>query len=85
MGAEDGEVQQKLGAEVVIVRFYTLLDLICFSIQRNLKDKNPEYATVCETDDRNTSFLNHFYIGTVDFVLKNLLCSQVRSCSGERM
>lgn len=37
VGAEDREVQQELGAEVVVVRFYTPLDLIGFSIQWNLK------------------------------------------------
>lgn len=37
VGAEDGEVQQELGAEVVIVRFHTLFDLVCFGIQRDLK------------------------------------------------
>lgn len=39
VGAEDGEVQQELGAEVVVVRFYALLDLVTFSIQWNLNGK----------------------------------------------
>lgn len=32
VSAQDGEIQQELGAEVVIVRFYPLLDLICFRV-----------------------------------------------------
>lgn len=39
VSAQDGEIQQELGAEVVVVGFYTLLDLISFSVERNLKGK----------------------------------------------
>ena len=37
VSAQDGEIQQELGAEVVIVGFDPLLDLIGFSVERNLK------------------------------------------------
>lgn len=39
VGAQDGEVQQELGAEVVVVGFYPLLDLVSFSVEWNLKGK----------------------------------------------
>lgn len=36
VGAQDGEIQQKLSAEVVVVGFYTLFDLVSFSVEWNL-------------------------------------------------
>lgn len=38
MSAQDGEIQQELGAEVVVVRFDTFFDLIRFSVEWNLKE-----------------------------------------------
>lgn len=40
MSAQDREIQQKLGAEVVVVGLYTLLDLVGFSVECNLKKIN---------------------------------------------
>lgn len=37
--AEDGEVEQELRAEVVVVGFHPLLDLVGLTLQRNLKGK----------------------------------------------
>lgn len=39
VSAQDGEIQQELGAKVIIVGFHTLLDLICFCVEWNLKRK----------------------------------------------
>lgn len=39
VSAQDGEIQQELGAEVVVVGFYPLLDLIGFSVEWDLKGK----------------------------------------------
>lgn len=39
VSAQDGEIQQELGAKVVIVGFYTLLDLVRFCVERNLNGK----------------------------------------------
>lgn len=50
VGAEDGEAQQELCAEVVVVRLYALLDLIAFRIQRNLSGKRREGETLQSTD-----------------------------------
>lgn len=40
VSAQDGEIQQELGAEVVVVRFNALFDLIRFSVEWNLKEDN---------------------------------------------
>lgn len=37
MSAQDGKIEQELGAEVVIVGFHPLLDLIGCTLQRYLK------------------------------------------------
>ena len=37
VGAQDGEIEQELGAEIVIVGFYPLLNLIGLGVQWNLK------------------------------------------------
>lgn len=37
VSAQDGEIQQELGAEVVVVGLHPLLDLISFGVEWNLK------------------------------------------------
>ena len=37
MSAQDGEIQQELRAEIVVVGFYPLLDLVSFSVKWDLK------------------------------------------------
>lgn len=46
VSAQDGEIQQELDAEVVVVGFHLLLDLISFSVEWNLKKgKNVSFNT----------------------------------------
>lgn len=42
VSAQDGEIQQELGAEVVIVGLHPLLNLISFSVEWNLKGEKCE-------------------------------------------
>lgn len=45
VGAQDGEVQQELGAEVVIVGLHALFDLVGFGVEWNLNKEKKKLNT----------------------------------------
>lgn len=55
VSAQDGEIQQELGAEVVVVGFHPLLDLVSFSVEWNLKKSGRQIWRCYEGSLKKTS------------------------------